>query len=81
VLAHHNQAAVDNLIKAERDGPTIGLILCRGENKTVVEYTLRDAKSPLGAAEYCLLPTDLKTALPGVQQLKNIVAHQEPPEA
>jgi predicted nuclease of restriction endonuclease-like (RecB) superfamily len=72
------QAAVDNLIKTERDGPTIGLILCRGKNKTVVEYTLRDAKSPLGVAEYRLLPTDLKTALPGVQQLKNIVTDPEP---
>jgi len=71
------QAAVDNLIKTKNDGPTIGLILCRGKNKTVVEYTLRDAKSPLGVAEYRLLPTDLKTALPGVQQLKNIVTDQE----
>jgi predicted nuclease of restriction endonuclease-like (RecB) superfamily len=67
------QAAIDNLIKTDSDGPTIGLILCRGKNKTVVEYTLRDAKSPLGVAEYRLLPSDLKTALPGVQQLKNIV--------
>jgi predicted nuclease of restriction endonuclease-like (RecB) superfamily len=72
------QAAVDNLIKTKHDGPTIGLILCRGKNKTVVEYTLRDAKSPLGVAEYRLLPTDLKTALPGVQQLKNIVTDPEP---
>ena len=71
------QAAVDNLIKTEHDGPTIGLILCRGKNKTVVEYTLRDAKSPLGVAEYRLLPSDLKTALPGVQQLKNIVTDSE----
>src|SRR5271165_2459451 len=75
------QAAVDNLIKAQDDGPTIGLILCRGKNKTVVEYTLRDAKSPLGVAEYRLLPSDLKTALPGVQQLKNIVADSVPPDA
>jgi predicted nuclease of restriction endonuclease-like (RecB) superfamily len=72
------QAAVDNLIKTKNDGPTIGLILCRGKNKTVVEYTLRDAKSPLGVAEYRLLPSDLKTSLPGVQQLKNIVTDSEP---
>jgi predicted nuclease of restriction endonuclease-like (RecB) superfamily len=71
------QAAVDNLIKTKNDGPTIGLILCRGKNKTVVEYTLLDAKSPLGVAEYRLLPTDLKAALPGVQQLKNIVTNPE----
>jgi predicted nuclease of restriction endonuclease-like (RecB) superfamily len=75
------QAAVDRQIKTDRDGPTIGLILCRGKNKTVVEYTLRDAKSPLGVAEYRLLPSDLKTALPAVQQLKNIVTDPEPSDA
>jgi YhcG PDDEXK nuclease domain len=42
------QAAVDNLIKTPQDAATIGIILCRGKNKTVVEYTLRDAKSPMG---------------------------------
>jgi len=40
--------------------PTIGLILCKGKSKTVVEYNLRDAKSPIGAAEYRLLPPKLK---------------------
>jgi predicted nuclease of restriction endonuclease-like (RecB) superfamily len=38
------QAAVDNLLKTPQDSPAIGIILCRGKNKTVVEYTLRDAK-------------------------------------
>jgi predicted nuclease of restriction endonuclease-like (RecB) superfamily len=72
------QAAVDSLIKSQEDGPTIGLILCRGKNKTVVEYTLRDAKSPLGVAEYRLLPSNLKSALPGVRQLKDIVSDSPP---
>ena len=31
------QAAVDDLVKTAQDGPTIGIILCRGKNKTVVE--------------------------------------------
>lgn len=68
------QAAVDNLIKMEQDAPTIGLILCRGKSKTIVEYTLRDAKSPIGVAEYRLLPADLKSALPEVRQLKKVVS-------
>lgn len=75
------QAAVDNLVKTERDAATIGLILCKGKSRTVVEYTLRDMKSPMGVAEYRLLPPDLKAALPGVQQLKNVVAKLEAPDA
>ena len=58
-----------------QDGPTIGLILCRGKNKTVVEYTLRDVKSPMGVAEIAfLLPAKLKAKLPPVSQIKDAVA-------
>jgi len=67
------QAAMDNLVKTPQDSPTIGIILCKGKNKTVVEYTLRDAKSPIGVAEYRLLPPKLKTKLPAVSQLKDAV--------
>lgn len=73
------QAAVDNLIKTRQDGPTIGLILCRGKNKTVVEYTLRDAKSPIGVAEYRLLPPKWKAELPKATQLRQLLAHTEAP--
>lgn len=73
------QAAVDQLIKTPQDAPTIGIILCRGKNKTVVEYTLRDARSPIGVAEYRLLPSKLKADLPGAKQLKELVAKTEAP--
>jgi predicted nuclease of restriction endonuclease-like (RecB) superfamily len=73
------QAAVDSLVKTKADGPTIGIILCRGKNKTVVEYTLRDAKKPIGVAEYRLLPPALKAQLPEASQLKQIVARVEVP--
>ena len=34
------QAAVDRQVKTPEDGATIGIILCRGKNQTVVEYHL-----------------------------------------
>jgi hypothetical protein len=34
----------------------LGIILCKGRNKIVVEYTLRDAGKPMGAAQYRLSP-------------------------
>lgn len=71
------QAAVDSQVKTEADGPTIGIILCRGKNKTVVEYTLRDAKGPVAVAEYRLLPPVLKAQLPNITQLKQAVAKKE----
>jgi predicted nuclease of restriction endonuclease-like (RecB) superfamily len=75
------QTAVDNVFKSDKDAPTIGLILCRGKNKTIVEYTLRDVKSPMGVAEYRLLPPKLKTKLPPVSQLKDAVASLDLPNA
>ncbi|MDA3926615.1 MAG: PDDEXK nuclease domain-containing protein [Kiritimatiellae bacterium] len=74
------QTAVDEQIKMEEDGPTIGLILCRGKNKTVVEYTLRDSNRPVAVAEYRLLPPNLKDQLPDARKLKQIVSEVEVPD-
>ncbi|WP_228266254.1 PDDEXK nuclease domain-containing protein [Microlunatus elymi] len=52
--------AVDNEMKSHVDGPTIGLLLCRGKNAVVAEYAMRDSTGPLGIADYQLaesLPT------------------------
>ena len=68
------QTAVDRQVKTDADGPTIGIILCRGKNKTVVEYTLHQAQKPVAAAEYRLLPPQFKSQLPDSRQLKRLVA-------
>ncbi len=73
------QTAVDEQVKTKEDGPTIGIILCRGKNKTVVEYTLRDSKKPVAVAEYRLLPPKLKGQLPNARKLKQIVDQVEVP--
>ena len=43
----------------------------------IYDRFLEGIKARVRVAEYRLLPSDLKTALPGVQQLKNIVTDQE----
>ena len=67
------QTAIDRQVKTEADGPTIGIILCRGKNKTVVEYTLHQAGKPVAVAEYRLLPAKLKAQLPDAAQLRRVV--------
>lgn len=42
--------AVDDLLRHDHDKPTIGLLLCRGKVKPVVEYALRDLRKPVGVA-------------------------------
>lgn len=34
------------------DKPTIGLLLVKGKNKTVVEYSLAGYQNPIGVAEW-----------------------------
>lgn len=65
--------AVDAELKAELDGPTIGLLLCKTKNQLVAEYAVRDNAKPLGIAEYQLiesLPEPLQTALPTIEQIE-----------
>ena len=63
-------SAVDDLLRHDEDRPSIGLILCRGKNRTVVEYTLRDTAKPIGVSEHRTLPEGLRGNLPTVEQLE-----------
>lgn len=67
-------AAVDAQIKTPDDHPTIGLLLCKTQNRLVAEYALSGIDKPIGIAEYELvraLPEPLVTNLPTVEQLEN----------
>lgn len=46
--------AVDELLRGEGDNPTVGLIICKSTDKTVVEWSLRDINKPLGISTYQL---------------------------
>jgi predicted nuclease of restriction endonuclease-like (RecB) superfamily len=70
-------SAVDAQMKAEQDGPTIGLLLCKSKNQVVVEYALMDSTKPIGVAEYQLLsalPEDLQTSLPSIEAIEQALA-------
>ena len=66
-------SAVDNLLRAEIDQPTIGLILCKSKDKTIVEYALQPLHKPISVATYRLkdtLPEPLEGNLPTIAQLE-----------
>ena len=59
--------AIDRDIKEDDDRSTIGLIICKSKNATVVEYALANSNQPTGVAEYKLLselPEDIRQYLP-----------------
>ncbi|MGF7178351.1 PDDEXK nuclease domain-containing protein [Azospirillum doebereinerae] len=79
-------AVLDDLKREPYMAPSIGLILCKSRNRTVVEYALRDAAKPIGVAEYTVqvrlaeeLPPDLARDLPTVEQIEQVLVLEESP--
>lgn len=67
-------SAVDSLVKADDDKPTIGILLCRDKKKIETEFALRDISKPMGVSEFTLteaLPDNLKGDLPTVEELES----------
>ena len=46
--------AADELLKSEGDNPSVGLLICKSADKTVVEWSLRGINKPLGVSSYQL---------------------------
>ena len=73
-------SAVDDLLRNAGDQPSVGLILCRGENQTVIEYALRDLSKPIGVSAYELtkiLPENLRGNLPTIEEIEAELAKTE----
>jgi predicted nuclease of restriction endonuclease-like (RecB) superfamily len=66
-------SAVDGILKTEQDSPTIGLLICKSKNDTVVEYALRDVNKPIGVSEYMIaqqLPEEFRSSLPSIEAIE-----------
>lgn len=61
-------SAVDELMRQEDDSPTIGLLICKSKDNTVVEWSFRGMSRPLGVAEY-----KLAKFLPSEDELQRII--------
>ena len=60
--------AVDDLLKADDDNPTIGLLICSDMNKADVQWSFRGISTPMGVATYNNVR--IKDMLPTQEQLK-----------
>ena len=67
-------SAVDELMKQLDDNPTIGLLICKSKDNTVVEWSFRVMSQPLGVAEYKFGKTDnFAEMLPSESDLQKII--------
>lgn len=69
-------AALDDTVRMEEENPSIGIILCKSRNKTIVEYALRESTKPIGVASYKVvstLPEELREQLPAPDQVSKLL--------
>jgi predicted nuclease of restriction endonuclease-like (RecB) superfamily len=69
-------AALDREVRQDDENPSIGIILCKEKNRTVVEYALHDARKPIGVATYEItrtLPQSLKGQLPSPNDIAQLL--------
>ncbi len=66
-------SAIDGILKTEKDNPSIGILICKSKNNTVVEYALKDIHKPIGVSEYTItkkLPEEFKSSLPSIEEIE-----------
>jgi predicted nuclease of restriction endonuclease-like (RecB) superfamily len=65
-------AALNDTVRLPDENPSIGIILCKEKNRTIVEYALNESKKPIGVSTYRLsasLPRELKKYLPSPEEM------------
>ena len=73
-------AALDDLVRLPEESPSIGIILCKSKQRTIVEYALKESNKPIGVATYRMvsnLPQELKDQLPGPEQVARLLEDVE----
>jgi predicted nuclease of restriction endonuclease-like (RecB) superfamily len=69
-------AALDDFVRLPDENLSLGIILCKSKNKTIVEYALRESNKPIGVATYQMVstvPQELKNQLPAPEQVAKLL--------
>lgn len=67
-------SAVDGELKEPNDNSTLGILICKSKNDTVVEYALNKIENPIGISEYQLvstLPKEFQSSLPSIEEIES----------
>ena len=73
-------AVLDDKVRMKDENPSIGIILCKSKDKTIVEYALKESKKPIGIGGYRIvttLPKDLRDQLPAPEQIAKLLGDVE----
>ncbi len=71
---------INDKVKTPADNDTIGLLLCKGRNEVVAEYSLRGYSNALGVSDYQIskaVPEELKSQLPEIADIEDEFKNDE----
>ncbi|HEY9802286.1 MAG TPA: PDDEXK nuclease domain-containing protein [Leptolyngbyaceae cyanobacterium] len=69
-------AVLDDKVRLPDENPSIGIILCKSKQRTIVEYALKKSNKPIGVGTYQIvstLPQELKHQLPAPEQVAKLL--------
>ncbi len=69
-------AVLDDTVKLPDENPSIGIILCKSQERTIVEYALKESNKPIGIGTYQVvskLPQELQNQLPAPEQVAKLL--------
>jgi predicted nuclease of restriction endonuclease-like (RecB) superfamily len=72
-------STIDATVKRDDENPTIGILICKQKDRTVVEYALRGHTQPMAVGTYSYqdLPKAIAKYLPNEENLKELLDGEE----
>lgn len=67
-------AVLNDKVRLPHENESIGIIICKNKNRTVVEYSLNTSSLPIGVATYSttnILPNEYKSLLPSAKDIED----------
>lgn len=73
---HFYLNVLDDKIKLQDELPSIGIILCKEKQDSIVQYSIRNMHTPMGVATFmnsCEPPAEFQQVLPDSDQLRRLI--------
>lgn len=70
-------AVLDDTVRMEGENPSIGILVCKSKDRTIVEYALKESSKPISVATYRIVtsvPDELRNDLPTPDQITRLLS-------
>jgi len=70
-------AVLDDSARLDGENPSIGILICKSKDRTIVEYALRESSKPIGVGTYrifSVVPEELAHDLPAPSAFEKLLA-------